>query len=69
MVNQVAFADFEGTKGDPSAIIDLMSEHMLLTFCKLTLADTSKIFLDSHVYMTRQSPVEQYQLPLEYKHR
>jgi len=55
-INQVKFADLEGTKGDRSAITDLMSEHMLLTFCKLTLADTSSIFLDSQVYMTHQEP-------------
>jgi len=38
---------------------------MLPTFCKLTLADTSSMFLDSQVYMTRQSPVEQFRLGLE----
>jgi len=64
-INQVEFADLKGTKSDHSAITDLMSKHMLLTFCKLTLAGTSNIFLDSQVYMTRQSPVEQFRLGLE----
>ena len=68
-INQVEFADLEGTKGHPSAIIDLMSEHMFLTFCKLTLADASKYFLDSQVYMICQSPVEQYRLTLKYERR
>jgi len=46
-----------------------MSEHMFLTFCKLTLADASKYFLDSQVYMICQSPVEQYRLTLKYERR
>jgi hypothetical protein len=68
-INQIAFADLEGTNGDSSAIIDLMSEHMLLTFCKLTLAHTGSIFLDSQVHMTRTSPVEQHRRALEEEQR